>query len=236
MDWEKILKIAEDKNSKDYIINYAAFKAARDGKNKEILDTHPFTGRIVAFEDRPKILQHPAVKGVAVGRCYRTNSDKFAGKKNGDKEQAHAHSLPSIQICNVMNAFSLSSVMDRGWLCFRNEAFFNDPVIQIHELAHLLDVPYSTADDGKDCHDEDWHKVLWRLAAEYGMEAAVKTESQLFYPTLPEEDRGMLDEIYVDPQDGSLRFRDSKRKLIIDYRIYVQYLRIKNKVIDFFTG
>lgn len=63
----------------------------------------------------PVDLQHPEVKGVAVGGCT------ISGKRLG-RNHAHAH---------IRGA-------SRGWICFRSRVTFAEKTTRLHELAHVV--------------------------------------------------------------------------------------------------
>lgn len=64
----------------------------------------------------PADLQHPEVKGIAIGGC------RVSGKRLGGRLHAHAHIRGE----------------SRGWICFRSPATFEEKTTRLHELAHVV--------------------------------------------------------------------------------------------------
>ena len=88
----------------------------------------------LTYEERPRELQHPAVKGVFVGGCVeRGDGSRFRAK-------AHAHDSKTDPYC--------------GWLCFLSAKRLSCRELLLHELAHLI---------AKAGHVDKWRKVLLDL-------------------------------------------------------------------------
>ena len=70
---------------------------------------------ILPQEAWPEDLQHPEVRGVAIGGCGST------GRRLG-RNHAHAHTHGE----------------SRGWICFRSGVTFQERTTRLHELAHVV--------------------------------------------------------------------------------------------------
>lgn len=74
------------------------------------------TVRILPRSDWPADLQHPEVRGIAVGGCIDNR------RRRGLRHLAHAH----------------THGLQRGWICFRSDTVLADASTRLHELAHVV--------------------------------------------------------------------------------------------------
>lgn len=89
----------------------------------------------------PKLLRHPAVKGICYNGCVWEVSTPYQSPFETDNTIAHAHT-PDDPCAS--------------WICFREKKYLYDETIQIHELAHLL-----SSCEG---HREDWFDKTLELS------------------------------------------------------------------------
>ncbi len=229
------MKLVISKKHPHYQHYKDTFVQAISNRNEERTSQGPYKGKVVEYSDRPLILQHPAVKGVGIDICYLTNNadafyeDSEVGNNKYYKkyplppeiaklpQYAHAHASSKVVI-SMAKSYEVDLPGEIGWICFSDQASYDDPVTQIHELAHLITPQGRVAST----HSIHWIRNLLELGKQYNMEAATITEAS-FYKSRPQRCCPAL--CHIDPVSGKLLRNDDKKE--VTARRYKGLYRLK---------